>query len=332
MSFRTHFMPRASLFVLAAAVPFASDVARAQTTSSGGTVSGGPTISASLPNPYRALFQSGSFVDVTNSPRAQNLNPTGANYSDCEQDLQLNFPLVVTSPFVGGMSPRSVGGTGGLLGGHGARGVGQVPTCWRVGPAGHQGYSTSPTSFPTDVFVRDVLRYENSALSASGVPPFDATFSNPTNPAGEAACHVQSSDASVTLNIWFIPVTIGSNTATGTAFEFQLATDLVAPPPPTLALNASGVPALGVGQTLLQVTWVSPGDDPDIAGFAVWSDPPAGGTGTSGCGCGSAPGATSASDIVDAAEAAPVTPVVPFDASRLICSITPDFDGPLEAP
>ncbi|HEX8792267.1 MAG TPA: hypothetical protein VF765_15035, partial [Polyangiaceae bacterium] len=73
--------------------------ARAQVvsgSSSGGTGAGTESINAPIPNPNRFLFQNGQYVDVTNNPRPQNLNPTGVNFSDCEQDLRLDFPLVIS--------------------------------------------------------------------------------------------------------------------------------------------------------------------------------------------------------------------------------------------
>src|ERR1700756_941810 len=85
-------------FALLLALASASDVARAQvsSSSSGGTNGGTESVSSPIPNPNRALFQNGQYVDVTNTPRPQNLNPTGVNFSDCEQDLRLDFPLVIS--------------------------------------------------------------------------------------------------------------------------------------------------------------------------------------------------------------------------------------------
>jgi hypothetical protein len=55
------------------------------------------------------------------------------------------------------------------------------------------------------------------------------------------------------------------------------------------------------GDTLLTVNWSSPGTDPDIVGFAVYSDPPAGGATTGGCSCGSQVGNGANSYVGDGA-------------------------------
>jgi hypothetical protein len=116
------------------------------------------------------------------------------------------------------------------------------------------------------------------------------------------------------VNVYFIPVEVTASVgqATGTAYQYALNTDTVAPPPPT-------VNNIGFGDTLLTVSWTSPGNDPDIAGFAVWSDPPAGGTGGGGgCNCGSTPGAGGGANSYVGGDAAG-TQSTPADASQLVC-------------
>ncbi len=68
----------------------------------------------------------------------------------------------------------------------------------------------------------------------------------------------------------------------------------VAPPPPTIN-------SLQGGDTLLTINWASPGTDPDIVGYAVYSDPHAGGATTGGCACGSNVGSGANSYVGDGA-------------------------------
>jgi hypothetical protein len=110
--------------------------------------------------------------------------------------------------------------------------------------------------------------------------------------ASESACHVQTTDAAVTIKIYFLEINGAQYDTAATDYEFDLNTDLVAPPPP---VNVTVTP----GDTLLQVGWTSTiaGSDPDLAGYELFSDPPAGGVASAGgCSCGS--GAGNASSYV----------------------------------
>jgi hypothetical protein len=77
---------------IAAAAAFSPLEATAQTASSSGTTTSGGSIAPNgVQNPYRFI----GGTDVTSQPHP-NLNPLGANFSDCEQNLMLQFPLVAT--------------------------------------------------------------------------------------------------------------------------------------------------------------------------------------------------------------------------------------------
>ena len=171
--------------------------------------------------PFRALYQNGAYVDATNSPRPPNQHPTGANFSDCEDDLKLTFPLVIAGFSTDDVGLEAWAGPGNCSD-DAARGVGGVPTCWRVGPSATPLLAVDPFGIPMDVYGRDVLRYENAAACRRKASPhIDESFHR--SPDGsEGACHVQATDAAVMLGIWFIPIQIASGTATGTAFEFAL--------------------------------------------------------------------------------------------------------------
>src|SRR6185312_10469241 len=124
-------------FACLAAALGADSQAHAQPTgSSSGGASGTESINSPIPNPYRFLFQNGQYVDVTNTPRPQNLNPTGANFTDCEQDLRLDFPLNI-SGFQPGDSASIQVWAGSLDCTNDANrtgtGAGVSHPCWKVG-------------------------------------------------------------------------------------------------------------------------------------------------------------------------------------------------------
>lgn len=268
------------------------ETARAQglTGSSSGGAAGSESINSPIPNPNRSLWQGNQYVDVTNSPRPQNLNPTGVNFSDCEQDLQLNFQLLLS-----GFAPgdyASVQVWAGTLdctqdANRTGSGAGVSHPCWKV--AGDYGpvNATQNYSKTISIYARDVLRYENPELPISNNNQYDATWHHSTD--GETACLGQSSDAAVQISVYFLAVN-SSDQALGTAYQYPLTTDLVAPPPPpSVTLNA--------GDELLQVNWTSPGNDPDIVGFAIFSDPPANSATSGGCNCGSSLGSGASSYV-----------------------------------
>jgi hypothetical protein len=260
-----------------------------------GTTAGAENINGATANPERFLYQNGVCqtcvaTDITNNPRAQNLNPEGINYVDCEDNLRMDFSLSL-SGFVASDDAaiqvwagtidctqplnRAVGG-------------GATHPCWQVGtPIGP--ITTTTMTVTKSVYARDVLRYEQPPADPTASQAYDPSF-NYSKPAGELACHVQLTDSAVPLGIFFIAVDSTGNTL-GTAYEYSLTADLVAPPPPTVTTPSAG-------DTTLTVNWTSPGDDPDIMGFAVYSDPPSGtGSSSGGCGCGPAPGGAAASYI-----------------------------------
>jgi len=285
-------------FVCLVTVGLAGSEVHAQTGSSSGTGTTTGTdsiaLASGLTNPYRFLCPSGevtcdqkSQTDVTNTPRPQNLNPTGCSFTDCEGDLRLDFPLVIS-----GFNGDHIEVWAGNIDCTQDANRNQVSTatahpCWPV--AGNTGplyaVSTSPLSY--SIFARDVLRF--SPPPQQGVQQlWSGSFHN--SPQGETdACHVQTSDAAVSFSIYFIPVNSAFQ-AVGTAYMWPLNTDLVAPPPPPSVTLQSG-------DTLLSVSWTSPGDDPDITGFALWSDPPAAGATSGGCSCGSSPGSGASSYV-----------------------------------
>jgi hypothetical protein len=226
---------------------------------------GGESVSLSTPNPDRLLSQNGQYVDVTSSPRPQNRNPTGVNFTDCEQDLRLDFPVVVAGFDPADNAHLEVWAGAGSV--DCTQDANRLPSSGAAHPCWQVAASTGPLNANTElmlkvpIFARDVLRYEQPPTAANATQPYDPGFHDGTD--GESACHVQPSDAAVSLTIAFIPVLTTQN-AIGTSFAYPLLTDLVAPAPPP------HVSAMG-GSGLLDVSWTPASDDPDDVGFAVWT-------------------------------------------------------------
>ena len=249
------------------------------------STSGNESINAAVADPERYLYENGvcpkcAATDVTNTPRAENLNPEGINYSDCEQNLRLDFSLLVSG--FSATDDAAIQTWAGTVDctqpTNRVSGGGTLHACWQVAPFTQAITATASKTVHISVYARDVLRYEQPPTTADGSQPYDPSFAS--SQAGESACYVQPSDAAVPLSIYFIAVA-QPDTTLGVAYEYSLSADLVAPPPPTQSTPSPG-------DTVLTVNWTAPGTDPDLAGFVVYSDPPAGTAPSSGaCGCGS---------------------------------------------
>lgn len=255
-------MPRHPALLAALASVLVPALARAQ------------TISAGAPNPERYLYEQGvcsscNATDVTNTPRPQNLNPQGVSFSDCEQNLRMDFTLVLSgftaadaatvqawAGTVDCSRDENRGSTAGV----------EHP-CWQVAAFYGPVLATTSQTITLSVYARDVLRYEAPPSGTDVVQLYDATFNASSE--GETACHVQATDAAVPIGLYFIPVGT-DGTAVGTRYQYTPLTDLVAPPPPC------GVSATG-GGGLVDVMWSAPANDPDRIGYGVWSALAAGG-------------------------------------------------------
>jgi hypothetical protein len=255
-------MPRLSRKGLVAAsisaLVLAPSVARAQTTTTTTTTTGvaspctaavtTPTVSVSLQQvPER--FVNG--VDVGQSTRPVALNPNGVNYSDCIEDMVLQFRMTACG-FTGQnlqiwaskssdcTTPMDRGTQGG------------ISQCWPVSQ-GSTGLVQSQGGVNYNVRVRDIVGPQNDS-------PSPTTFTSQ----GSSACTAQPSFLAVPININFVPVDASGNYA-GQAFQYALKTDLVGPPAPT------GV-KIKDGDTLFVVNW-TPNIDTDTGGYDVVIDP-----------------------------------------------------------
>jgi hypothetical protein len=231
-------------------------------------MSGQENISSATANPERFLYADGTgpnatATDVTKTPRPPNLDPEGVNFTDCEDDLRLDFTLLLSG--FGAADEASVQVWAGTVDCtsdlNRSSANGSAHACWQVAGSYGPVFATSTLTTTISVFARDVLRYEPTPAAGSSAQPFDPSFHSSSQ--GESACHVQPTDAAVPITFYFLAVN-SSNDAIGTAFEYPLVTDLVGPPPPCS-------PSVHGGGDRVDVTWTSPGNDPDIAGFGVWT-------------------------------------------------------------
>jgi hypothetical protein len=251
-------MFRRMSLVVAVAGTLASSTARAQTTTSGPTVSqSGQAVPLRL-TPSGASF-CGPATPAANcvSTRPENLNPLGISYADCIADMVLSFSVTLDG-FTGSDSLEvwaSLGSDCTSLSDRGRESNAAV--CWglRTGSLVDQTIST-PQTFTFNVRVRDLVGWQES-------PPAPPVNANP--PAkGAEACSAQATFAAVPMNINFIPVDPDGN-AEGTLYKYQINTDMVGPPAP------SGV-GESVGDTIFNVTWTA-NSDSDTAGYDLFVDP-----------------------------------------------------------
>jgi hypothetical protein len=261
---------------------------------------GAENINAATANPERYLYQSGVCkncvaTDVTENPRAQNLNPEGVNFADCTDNLRMDFSLTL-SGFTAEDDVHVEAWAGTIDCTQPTNRVlnaGVAHPCWQVGAPSSAMTVTASMTITWPVYARDVLRYENPPADPTALQSYDPTYNYGAN--GSQACIAQTSDAAVPLSIFFIAVDSNGITQ-GTAYQYAFTADTVAPPPPS-------VPAPQPGDTLLTVNWTSPGTDPDLVGYAIYSDPPSStSAASSGCGCGQAPGSAASSYVAVDAE------------------------------
>jgi hypothetical protein len=257
-------MFRAKLFfsALAVAAATAPSLAFAQAT-------GSATVSASgQPYPARLLPSGGNAcggpaTDTSCiSTRPQNLTPLGISYQDCVDDQTLQFTVVLNG-FTGTQNLQIWASTSSDCtattdrGGPGAA----AALCWRVAGDLVAPVVNTSQSYTFNVRVQDLVGWQQR-------PPFPP--GSGVNSLGQEACSAQPSFAPVSMNVNFVPVDSSSNPA-GTAYQYQIKTDLVGPPPPiTTGMGDTA------GDTLINLTWTA-NSDAETAGYMIFIDPPPGG-------------------------------------------------------
>jgi hypothetical protein len=122
-------------------------------------------------------------------------------------------------------------------------------TCWRV-------YTGVPTSqvAPIPIRVQDIISHRTPSADAGAGTPAD--------------CDTNSSGATSPVQVTLYFMLIQGTAMVGTGAKWSTKYDLVGPSAPT------GV-GIGVGETMLKVTWNSNADT-DVLGYAFFCDPPPG--------------------------------------------------------
>jgi hypothetical protein len=198
-------------------------------------------------------------ADVGQYTRPVNLNQLGINYSDCIQDMVLQF-TVTLSGFTGNDNMQIWATYDGDCTADTTRGIGTTAaTCWLVNTGETIPNFESPQTRQYNVPVRALVGPEGGIPTAGTlVGDSDAT-----------ACNHQGSFAAVPITVWFLPLLPGGQLDTsGTAKAYSypvISADLVGPPAPV------GV-SIADGDTLFIVNW-TPNSDADTQGYDVFIDP-----------------------------------------------------------
>ncbi len=247
------------------------------------------------------------------STRPPALNPNGINFSDCAEDMTLQF-LLTACNFTGQNLQVFASRSGSDCTSQSDRGLSGVAVCWPVS-TGSTGLVLSQGTQTINIRVQDIVGPENESPSPTNMQSF-----------GSSACNAQSSFLAVPININFLPLDPGTGALVGTNYIYPLGTDLVGPPAP------AGVGILN-GDTLFTVNW-TPNVDTDTGGYDVLLDPirgqeppdamvtqttTGGGTATTVLVCPAEAGGTEDSStdgaITDATVMTPASPPIPLDGA-----------------
>jgi hypothetical protein len=226
-------------------------------------------LSSSQPNPYW-LDSKGNLLNGGSPLRGQGNNPYGASFTDCDNDYQMQFSLVVTYPggTTGQDSLQVWAGTQDCTqaGNRTSTMTGQcVPVTAPV--------TLSALSLTVPIYIRDIAMAINGAAPGGVGNIASFTSNHATN---EAACFRQIGSAAVAIGIYFLAFTDSGATldtsttynapsSTGAAGTNGISVDFVGPPAPTGG-------SIGIGDTELVINW-APASDGDTAGFQVLCDP-----------------------------------------------------------
>lgn len=212
------------------------NLAAAQTTGTGPSITVNPLVTRTLPN------------GDTAPTRSQGLNPTGISFDDCEKDVTLNFSLTL-----GGLPQPNLHVEAWVGSSDCTDLASRTSTTATCKPAAPLGISLSQT-VSVHIKARDIV-----ANQADNPKPVTYTA------APESACtSAQTTSGATSLSVYFLWLD-GSGNSQGTAAKYDLKADLVGPAAPT---NVSA----GDGDRILVVNW-NPTADTDTYGFQVFCDP-----------------------------------------------------------
>ncbi len=192
--------------------------------------------------------------DLGVSTRPQNLNPDGISFSDCTEDMSLQFSVAL-SGFSGTnnmqiWASKSSDCTAPLDRGQGIGGN----VCWFLGQQLVAPVINTLQTFTFTIRVQDILGEQNASAPVTGYVR-----------QGASACFAQPTFSPIPININFVPLDSGNNMSAGTAFQYVLNTDTVGPPAP-------GGIGETVGDTLFNDTWTA-NSDSDTNGYDIFIDP-----------------------------------------------------------
>jgi hypothetical protein len=186
------------------------------------------------------------------TPRPQNLDPTAVNYSDCAQDLNLQFTLLVTGGlpctdtiqvWVGSTDCTQLSARQTTSG---------SPRCW---PAVEPGLFVMSTSSTNNIRARDLV-----AFISNTEPP--VTYAGVVEARGNA-CQSQDAPGVDALSVTFMAVEADGQTVDGSVV-YTMNAALVGPFPPTQV-------TAGVGENLIVVNW-TPATDATIQGYNIYCE------------------------------------------------------------
>jgi MYXO-CTERM domain-containing protein len=228
---------------LSLAALFLAAQARAQTSDAGGltvAINPGATITHVLP-------------DGTDFTRGSSLTPAGINFEDCEEDIDVVFPLLVTGTTTeaSGMLLYAFAGTDCAAGGAAVEPDVAGTTCWPIVP-GAISYGLG-TSEEVKIRARQILAQASRTVKT--------TYSE-VAASDDSMCHTQPTSAPLTLSVYFVLATTPALTTVGGSVSPTLGADLAAGAPPEDVV-------LGIGHTLLLPRW-TPVNDQDIVGYNVY--------------------------------------------------------------
>lgn len=206
-------------------------------------------------------FAPGSDASVTARP--MNLNPTGISFTDCADDLDLQFTLDFADGVPSDSEVQVWVGPGDCVTNAAARSPGQTSygRCWQAAPS--SAFSASGLSSTGRIHVRDIVQF-------MGVDDPPATYTPATS---AAACKPATSASVVPLNIVFmfveasaLPKDGGAAAAyVGTPGQYTLSAALIGP----FAPQAVGIPEGGINSGTLDVSWV-PQVEATIQGYNIY--------------------------------------------------------------
>jgi hypothetical protein len=202
--------------------------------------------------------------DLGPSTRPANLQPTGINFSDCFQDMTLQYSVIL-SGFPGANNDSmqvwaSIGADCSNDMNRGYQVSSEAAECWLVAELPPTNIGT-PTPYTFKIPVRALVGITTNTIPKAGTLVGDM---------GIEACYTQTVAGGDTINVYFLPVTPMQTVDTGGSYYQAPAipADLVGPAPP------QGV-TIKDGDTLFVVSWIA-NNDSETAGYDVFIDPPPG--------------------------------------------------------